>query len=685
MILSTVQVKNFKCINDSSLFTVDDKVTCLVGKNESGKTALMQAISKLNSNEADNADFDLLEYPRRHMMEYQQLAESQPADALATTWTLSQEDQADLESVVGPAALQIGTVGIQKGYSNKTEFSFEIDEAAVVEYLIGSYALGKDDLRVVEGTSSLADLHQKLSELENRSDRLHELLVAVISNFEEFSAHKTVARRLQNRLPKFAYFSEYLRMPGQIAVNDLRSRLASDNLEEGDQGFLALLSMIGRSVEDLEKIEQHEMLTAELESASNRISQEVFRYWTQNQMLRVQFLLQRGLPGDPAPFNEGWIIRTRIQNTRYGDTINFDERSTGFVWFFSFVIWFNQIRENIGENLVLLLDDPGLSLHANAQSDLLRYIEERLATNYQIIYSTHSPFMIDAAKLHRARTVENVYIEPREGELPAAEHDQGTKVGDQELSTNSETLFPLQAALAYQISRPLIAAEHTVLVDGPSEVLYFQWFKRKLASLGRSTLDDQWVVTPCGGIDRVAAFLTLFTGSQLHIAVVTDYATSQGEGVANLRDSELLKQGHVLTLDRYAEKEDAEIEDLIGHRAYVELTRIAYNLNSEMMAPIERSGKSKVRVVEEVNDFMETLPQGVAHFERYRQAEFLIQQGVDFTLPDLDRALSRFESLFQDLNSMLQSRAEPVPATRAVTYAKRGKLSRFWGWVIGSK
>tara|TARA_B100000315_G_C14231630_1_gene431217 strand:- start:113 stop:238 length:126 start_codon:yes stop_codon:yes gene_type:complete len=41
MILNTVQVKNFKCINDSTVFTIDERVTCLVGKNESGKTALM--------------------------------------------------------------------------------------------------------------------------------------------------------------------------------------------------------------------------------------------------------------------------------------------------------------------------------------------------------------------------------------------------------------------------------------------------------------------------------------------------------------------------------------------------------------------------------------------------------------------------------------------------------------------
>ena len=256
--------------------------------------------------------------------------------------------------------------------------------------------------------------------------------------------------------------------------------------------------------------------------------------------------------------------------------------------------------------------------------------------------------MIDATKLSHARTVDNIYIDAAPDGLALAEADPGTKVGDHELSTNQDTLFPLQAALAYEISQSLISGKPTVLVEGPSEVLYFQWFKRKLASMGRATLDDRWVVTPCGGIDKVAAFLTLFAGSQLDIAVVLDFAASQKGAVSYLRDSELLRRGRVLTIDHYAEKEDveADIEDLIGRRTYVELTKHTYNLTDEMIGSIGKSG----RVAQEVNDHLKTLPHD---FDRYRPAEFLIQQGVDYNLPDLDRALSRFESLFEDLNGML--------------------------------
>ena len=183
---------------------------------------------------------------------------------------------ADQENVVGPAARQIGPIGIDKGYDNQLVFTFEIDEAAVVDHVVSSYDLDRDDQRAVQGARSLEQLYQTLSTMEPRPDRLHQMMVALVSNYGSGSAHLAVARRLQKRLPKFANFSEYMRMPGQIAVNDLRSRLQSDNLEEADRVFLALLATIGRSVDDLEQIDQHEMLTAELEAASNRITQQVF-------------------------------------------------------------------------------------------------------------------------------------------------------------------------------------------------------------------------------------------------------------------------------------------------------------------------------------------------------------------------------------------------------------------------
>src|SRR5690606_36906837 len=103
------------------------------------------------------------------------------------------------------------------------------------------------------------------------------------------------------------------------------------------------------------------------------------------------------------------------------------------IWFFSFLVWFSQMKANYADKLIVLLDEPGLTLHGKAQKDLLRYIREKLQPEYQVIYTTHSPFMLDIENIFSLRTVEDV-VRRRivDGELK--EDILGTKVGEKILS-----------------------------------------------------------------------------------------------------------------------------------------------------------------------------------------------------------------------------------------------------------
>ena len=115
-----------------------------------------------------------------------------------------------------------------------------------------------------------------------------------------------------------------------------------------------------------------------------------------------------------------------------------------------------------GENLVILLDEPGLSLHAKAQADLLRYIRAELLPKYQVIYTTHSPFMVDATDMPSVRTVEDT--------TDSNGTPLGTKVGDKVLSSDSETLFPLRAALGYDITQSLFIGKNCLLNQSQGEM-----------------------------------------------------------------------------------------------------------------------------------------------------------------------------------------------------------------------
>ncbi len=671
MKLTTVTVTNFKCIRNSDEFGIDPKVTTLVGKNESGKTAILQALGKLNPLDSGSGAFDELEYPRSGLVDFRDRDESIPVHAVASSWQLEADDIAAVEQIIGPGVLKSNEVRISKGYYETSCWSVEANENTGITNLISASQLFDEEQKPLLEADSVQAIKELLDSKkpsadaggENvRSPREQELLDTINKKFPKSkTCEQAIINILTPRLPKMVYFNEYLRMPGQVSLQDLKNRPAAKQ-EPGNQVFAALLAMIGRTFEDLENIGQFERLQGELEGASNKLTREIFHYWSQNRHLRVQFRFEHALPKDPAPFNAGYVMRTRIENTRHGVTTSFDDRSAGFVWFFSFLVWFNQVKKNYGENLILLLDEPGLSLHAKAQADLLRYIDERL-TSHQVIYTTHSPFMVHPERLSRARTVEDIFIESRDAGQP--DQDIGTKVGHDVLSTDRDTLFPLQAALGYDITQTLFIGADTLLVEGPAELLYVPWFSRKLKSLGRTGLDARWTLTPCGGIDKIPSFLSLFAGQSLHIATFVDFADGVKKRVRDLRESQLLRLGHVFSADMYAGQQEADIEDVIGREAYIALVNDCYELIGQAALPARKPPKAPMRLVKEVEDHFRTNAVTGPEFDHFRPSEFLTAKGIEHELPGLGKALDRFEKLFQDLNALLDEEKHEPQKRRA--------------------
>ena len=265
---------------------------------------------------------------------------------------------------------------------------------------------------------------------------------------------------LEKRLPRFLYFAEYHRLPGEVAIDELMRRKAANELTVVDTIFLALLELANTTPEDLQEIDQFEYLVAEL--GVGVAAHHPRRAWSTGARTArwrwISAATRRG-PHDPPPFNTGYILRTRIRNRRHRITLGFDERSAGFIWFFSFLVWLSHIRRDHGTEYVILLDEPGLGLHARAQMDMMRFIREKLLPAYQVIYTTHSPFMIDGQHLDGLRTVEDT----SDGDTVL-----GTKVGDRVLSTDPDTLFPIRAALAYDVARRVVTGPQTLL-RGPAE------------------------------------------------------------------------------------------------------------------------------------------------------------------------------------------------------------------------
>jgi predicted ATP-dependent endonuclease of OLD family len=653
MQLRRARVTNFKSIEDSGEFTIGPN-TCLVGKNEAGKTAILEALYKLNPYGSDST-YDLQRnYPRRFLSEYKDRHRGRDAQVVETKWELTDDELADLHKLVGKNAATGREVTITKAYNQtNTYWTVPVDEQAALKHIVSSSQLHQEEKDACKQTS-IKELKTFLAGVGAAASlRQTHLLGYLNEAFKRDAADLACIDVLE--MPKFVYFSSYNRMHGQVALEEIIKKKAEKRLDEDDRVFLAFLDLVGTSLEEVANINRFEALVSKLEATSTRISREIFSYWSQNRHLKVQFRLDAAQAGDPPPFNSGRIMRTRILNLHHDVTVSFDERSTGFVWFFSFLVLFSQVKKTHGDYIILLLDEPGLSLHAKAQEDLLRYFREKLEPHHQLIYTTHSPFMIPADNLLSVRTVEDVVVEET-GKLPDV---LGTKVRDDVLATDRDTIFPLQSALGYEITQTLFVGKNTLLVEGPSDLIYLKVFSEELRNQNRAALDPQWIVCPTGGIDKVGAFMSLFNANKLNVAVLTDLAKGQKKKIEDLRRSTLLREGHVLSAEKYTSQEEADIEDIIGADNYAYLVNACYALSDTQKIQPNETG---ARIAKTVEDHFRTLAPEFPEYDHFKPSLFLIEnkKAVIEKMPDLPNALDRFERLFNDLNALLETQRASV-------------------------
>ena len=116
------------------------------------------------------------------------------------------------------------------------------------------------------------------------------------------------------------------------------------------------------------------------------------------------------------------------------------------------------------------------------------------------------------------------------------------------LSSDSETLFPLRAAVGYDITQSLFIGENCLLVEGPSDLIYLQWASQQLAARDRTKLDSRWTIVPTGGISKLGTFASLFAGHHLNVAILTDFHQGDKSKVRDLEQHQMLAANRVFTV-----------------------------------------------------------------------------------------------------------------------------------------
>lgn len=570
MKLITARINNFRSIEDTTEFRIDG-TTCLVGKNEAGKSAVLQALGALNPHPSTPLPLEALrDYPRRYWNLYRERHPEDDAVVVTTTWQLESEERAALEGSYGSGALHDKPITILRRYEAKeAEWQIELNISAVIFHI--ATGCSSAEISALEIAVDLPQAHAILSALTERTPEADALTKRLTGTK---SLSESVRAILVPFLPSFMYVASYDRMPGEVQIDDLNTLVTNGQITLdqncGKKLFHEFFAFARVPLADILKETKYEAFDWKLEAASNAITDQMLDYWTQNQDVEVRVRIEQARTADPTPFNSGYVARARIFNRLHRATTPFSERSAGFIWFFSFLVKFDQVKRS-GERVILLLDEPGLTLHGKAQGQLLRYFEEKLAPKYQVVYSTHSPFMVAPDKLHNARVVEDTVVVKGTRREPL-----GTKVTEDILLLDPDSIFPLQGALGYEVTQTLFVGKHTLLVEGPSDILYVQALSQELRRRSRVGLDPRWTMCPAGGIDKISAFVSLFGGKGLHVAVLTDLAAGDKGKVERLRKSEILKVGHVYSAAEFTGKSESDIEDLFDVSIYAALLNASH-------------------------------------------------------------------------------------------------------------
>ena len=305
-----------------------------------------------------------------------------------------------------------------------------------------------------------------------------------------------------------------------------------------------------------------------------------------------------------------------------------------------------------------MLDEPGLTLHGKAQADLLRYIEEELLPHHQVLFSTHSPFLVPTNRFDDIRIVEDVLEYPKEGHRRPIV--KGTKVFEDTLFTTKDTLFPLQGALGYDICQSLFVGKNTLLVEGPSDILYLQAFSSALKRRKRIGLDARWTLCPSGGIDKIQPFVSLFAGNQLNVAVLTDQGSGDKRKVENLKRSTILKSGWVYSIADFLDQNntEADVEDIFEVDLYIEILNSTYILTGENLIDTVKFNNANLgttRLVKKAEAIFRIMDITIPEFDHFAPSEWLIQNPaiLDNSSDAVSFTLSKAENIFKTFNNLL--------------------------------
>lgn len=589
MRLNSVRVRDYRSVNDSGDFKIEHDKTILVGINEAGKTCLLTAIEQLNPPAGRPKFKALTDYPRSRYTEVQRGDRSEDEVEVVTAVFDLDDDDRKAVAAVAPDLEALKQYEFTRRLDNSSthflpdappyklfreieedlqrtrksltsvsdeEFLAKFDEAigafGPAERVCGSKAVTLDTI-----------LSEATAEIDEGNERDLNRIRKVRKALSVARQREQAVSLLKSRVPQFVYYSTYFQVHPRIDLRSLAIREAYGDLDDDyDFGNLCLLRVVGLTAQELADLANgqpdqqqyqnkpdayHEAVKKyqeklddrqnRLNAASVSLTQQIRRVWGDEQV-QLRFVV------------DGHYLKVTVVDD-LGVEVELDQRSEGFRWLVSFFVVFRAQSEGNLKDAILLLDEPGLSLHALKQQQF-RYTVGELAGTNQVIYTTHSPFMVGSDELDLVRIVE----------MP--DRTTGTKVHTRASVDDPASLYPLQAALGYELAQSMFTQRRNLVCEGYTDMLYVEALNAVALETG-SGFKNSVALVPASSASKVIYYVTVLVSQNFKVAALLDSdqagnkAAEQDALVAMLEKKSILRTKDFVNSDI----KGPEIEDML--------------------------------------------------------------------------------------------------------------------------
>ena len=468
-----------------------------------------------------------------------------------------------------------------------------------------------------------------LEKLRDISVEDEEIVIAVNKFIEQIEKIKYEIKKVNGELndifdqifeiiPKFMYFS---------TMDELEDEATWEELNNNEK-YKTLRNLLKLSDIDFENIDDFEdrNVCTDARNGSAKVTGLVNESWTQEEV-EIDIYIT----------NTKVVIS--VKDDKVKRYINPSSRSQGFQWFLSFYINFNADSEEL-KNTIILLDDPGVYLHASGQKDLIKTLEKISSFN-QILISTHSPFLIDVDRLERIRLVSN------------SEHE-GTVINEKFHKSDYDAFAPIRASIGMTLGDSLFFDRKTLMVEGITDNILIRPMSELLLKKGLPYLDTSIVaIQSVNSANKARYFMPFLLDEKIDHVVLLDY-DDKGKKIAKELTAEFGEDVNTFTYKELnLSSGDLEIEDLFDFEFYLKAVNISYKKIFKEKIGVEFLDEKDISVksFRGIKNYFRTTD-SLGSLNKVQVSNEIVQMIRNGKVPS-DKTINNFIDFFNQLNEKL--------------------------------